>query len=232
MENQKENKMNRKTTHIFLAGGGDEKDSKLLDEQFVKKLNLAKPLVYIPNAIRSKPYQSCLKWFRSSMTPLGVVTIEMWEDLNPRHKVNNIAGVYIGGGNTIKLLKEIRESGFENYLREAAQRGIPLYGGSAGAIILGEDIRTTTEAKNLTSSEAVGLKIIKGFSIACHYKTSDEKIVQKLSKTLNRDIIAIPEKSGGYIEKQTLTNYGTEPLTIVLENQVNLVNPNHSIKLM
>jgi len=57
--------MNSKKTSIFLAGGGEADDSRLLDEQFVKMLDLTKPLIYIPNAMRSKPYQSCLEWFRS-----------------------------------------------------------------------------------------------------------------------------------------------------------------------
>lgn len=129
--------MNTATKHIFLAGGGNADESKSLDERFVKLLNLTKPLVYIPNAMRSKPYQACLQWFRSLMEPLGIAAIEMWDDLRPHRSTGEIAGVYIGGGNTVKLLREIHTAGFDDYLREVVLKGIPLYGGSAGAIILG-----------------------------------------------------------------------------------------------
>ena len=231
MGHQKENHMNRKTTHIFLAGGGGAEESKLLDEQFVRVLNLTKPLVYIPNAMRSKPYQSCLEWFRSVMTPLGVATIEMWDDIRPRYPVAGIAGVYIGGGDTVKLLKEIRGAGFDEYLREVAQNGLPLYGGSAGAIILGEDIRTTPKTSQLSATEAAGLGIIKNHSIVCHYKIDGQEVMMKLSKNLRQNIIAIPEKAGGYVVGRTLTNYGTEPIVIVQEGRADSVNPNHSAEL-
>lgn len=223
--------MNIETTRIFLAGGGGAEDSKLLDEQFVKMLDLAKPLIYIPNAMRSKPYQSCLEWLRSVMAPFGVVTIEMWDDLRPRYPVAGIAGVYIGGGDTAELLKEVRGAGFDEYLREVAQSGVPLYGGSAGAIILGEDIRTAPEAKDLSVSEALGLKIVEGYSIICHHKPDDEDTVRNLSKALRQGIIAIPEKAGGNVVGKTLTNHGTEPLTVIREDRVDLINPSHSIEL-
>lgn len=223
--------MNTKTTHIFLAGGGGAEESKLLDEQFVKKLDLAKPLVYVPNAMRSKPYQACLEWFRSVMTSLGVTAIEMWDDLLSHHPVNGIAGVYIGGGDTAKLLKEICGTGFDEYLREVVQSGIPLYGGSAGAIILGEDIRTAPEASQLDATEVAGLGIIKNHSIVCHYKANDQEATMKLSKDLHQSIIAIPEKAGVYVAGKILTNYGTEPIVIVQGDRMDAVNPNHSIEL-
>ena len=223
--------MKTQITHIFLAGGGGAEDSKLLDEQFVKTLDLTKPLVYIPNAIRSKPYQSCLEWFRSVMVPLGVTVIEMWDDLRPRHLVDEIAGVYIGGGDTAKLLKEVRGAGFDEYLLGVAQSGVPLYGGSAGAIILGEDIRTAPEASQLNATEVAGLKLIKDHSIVCHYKVDDREATMKLSKDLRQNIIAIPEKAGGYITEGMFTNYGTEPIVIVQGDRVDAVHPNCSIKL-
>lgn len=217
--------------HIFLAGGGNADDSKLLDEQFVAKLDLAKPLLYIPNAMHSRPYPACLQWFQSVMTPLGVHAIEMWDDLQPHRPVTDIAGIYIGGGDTRKLLKEIRDSGFDSYLREATKEGLPLYGGSAGAIILGEDIRSASEAKNLVASEAVGLKIVKGHSIVCHYDKSNEGDTKLLVAALNQRIIAIPEKAGGYLAGDVLTNYGTEPISVFRGNDILSIDPHSSLVL-
>ncbi|MFH2003393.1 MAG: Type 1 glutamine amidotransferase-like domain-containing protein [Bacteroidota bacterium] len=229
----KKNHMEPKTINIFLAGGGSAEDSGLLDEHFVKAINHAKPLVYIPNAMKSRPYQSCLEWLRSVMIPLGVTNIEMWDDLRPRYsEVSSIAGIYIGGGDTMKLLKELRESDFNDYLFEAATAGVPLYGGSAGAIILGEDIRTAPEAKNLNALESVGLKIISGYSIFCHYNTKDENTVRQLSQSLSHNIIAIPEKAGGHLSGGDITNYGTEPISIFQAGRITYLEPNRSIPLL
>lgn len=224
--------MKVKNRHTFLAGGGSAEDSKLLDERFVEILDHTKPLVYIPNAMKSRPYQSCLKWLQSVMIPLSVTNIEMWDDLRSRYPVTSIAGIYIGGGDTAKLLKELRASGFNNYLLEAANVGVPLYGGSAGAIIFGEDIRTDPEYKNLSDSEARGLKITPGYSIFCHYNIDEENVVRQLSRALGHDIIAIPEKAGGHLAGNILTNYGTEPLSIFRRDEVIRLNPNCSVELL
>ena len=224
--------MKTKTKHIFVAGGGSAEDSKLLDEHFVKIFDHTKPLVYIPNAMKSRPYQSCLEWFRSVMTPLSVTNIEMWDDLKPRHVADSIAGVYIGGGDTAKLLKELRASGFSDYLTEAANAGVPLYGGSAGAIILGEDIRTASEARDLDAPEASGLKIVPGYSIACHYKTGEEIAMRQLAQTFDHGIVAIPEKAGGHISDSVLTNYGIEPISIFQGSEVVQLEPNRSMSLL
>lgn len=223
--------MKGENMHIFLAGGGDANDSKLLDEQFVTKLDLAKPLVYIPNAMQSRPYPVCLQWLQSVMTPLGVHTIEMWDDLRPHRPISDIAGVYIGGGNTTKLLKEVRNAGFDSYLADVVKADLPLYGGSAGAIILGEDIRSAPEAKNLNVSEAVGLGIVKRHSIVCHYDRKDEGDVVFTAKTLNQMIVAIPEKAGGYLVGDVLTNYGTEPISIFRKDGIVSVDPHSSVVL-
>lgn len=223
--------MNTATNHIFLAGGGNAEESRPLDEQFVRLLDHTKPLVYIPNAMRSKPYQSCLEWFRSVMEPLGIVAIEMWDDLRHDRSTDEIAGIYIGGGDTAKLLREIRTVGFDGYLREVALKGIPLYGGSAGAIILGEDIRTAPEASQLGEAETAGLGIIKGYSIFCHYKTEDLESVMKLSDDLRKHVIAIPEKAGGHVTGRVFTNYGTESVAIIRGGKMDTVNSNCSIEL-
>lgn len=208
---------------IFLAGGGNSEESKLLDAQFTAALDPAKPLVYVPNAMRSRPYQSCLAWLRSVIASHGVVAIEMWDDLKPRRAAPDIGGVYIGGGDTAKLLTEVRESGFDAYLHEIASHGIPIYGGSAGAIILGEDIRTTPEAKHLSHSDAAGLKLTAGYSIVCHYKPEHEAETRRFSETLGQSLIAIPEKAGGHVTGKSLTNFGTEPVLIFRDGGVEVV---------
>ena len=75
------------------------------------------------------------------------------------------------------------------------------------------------------------LKLIKDHSIVCHYKVDDREATMKLSKDLRQNIIAIPEKAGGYITEGMFTNYGTEPIVIVQGDRVDAIHPNSSIKL-
>ncbi len=211
--------------HIFLAGGGSEKDSRKIDEEFVKTVDLTKPLVYISNAAKEGKFSSCLAWFKSAMTPLGVENIEMWDSLEPRYPIDKIAGIYLGGGNTWKLLEELRESRFVDYLLQAIEVGTSVYGGSAGAIILGKDIRTDISLENLKSRGFEGLDVVSGYSVACHYRPEQASQISKLVGTLGCRIIAIPEKSGIYLRGEVLSVFGEKPAYIFNGSEITRLKP-------
>ncbi len=199
--------------NIFLAGGGSERDSWEIDKKFVETLDRAKPLVYIPNAAGESEYPACLEWFKSAMAPLGVGDIGMWDNLNPRRSIDEISGIYLGGGGTGKLLEELRDSGFAEYLVKAAGSGVPVYGGSAGAIILGKDVRTDQEIKGGLGDYA-GLDLIEGFSVFPHYSAKQAGNVSKLARDLDLRIIAVPEKSGVRFSGTRFVAAGYEPILI------------------
>lgn len=47
---------------------------------------------------------------------------------------------WVGGGNTLYLLQEVRKSGFDNFVTQKIAAGVPYVGVSAGSIILGPDL--------------------------------------------------------------------------------------------
>lgn len=126
---------------LFLGGGGGGTDSIELDKKFVASLDLSEPLLYIPIATNTAkyPYLGCVAWLSGVLGPLGIKDIVMWteEDLKTKTKEDfrQFSGIYIGGGNTSKLLKELKEFGTFDILSSLAKEGMPIYGGSAGAII-------------------------------------------------------------------------------------------------
>src|SRR5215217_2254257 len=130
---------------IVLAGGGSEKDSRSIDEVFASWVTPNQKILYLPLASRGiRPYNECLRWISTTFSPLSITNIEMWTDLS-EHQSNELfefAAVYIGGGNTYSLLAQLLESGFHRHLIEYVSHGRIIYGGSAGAAILGKDIRT------------------------------------------------------------------------------------------
>lgn len=205
---------------LFLAGGGGKFDSVKIDERFANALDKKTPLAYIPNAICKKPYSECLNWLRDVFCPFGVVEIEMWSDLKKAATADMsfISGLYIGGGDTTKLLFEIYDAGFDKQLREICERGLPIYGGSAGAIILGQTILTAPEAKGFLETKAKGLGLVDGFSIYCHY--DGRKDLKSLSKSLGTKIIAIPEKSGVSLTDKSFEVVGYESVTIFSSDNV------------
>src|SRR3989338_1965793 len=102
---------------IFLNGGGKKQDSANLDKAFARAVNKQKPLLYIPIAMNARrhSYNECFQYISDVFNPLGLEKIIMWteKDLRKAKPVdfNQFSGIYVGGGNTFKLLKNFREFG-------------------------------------------------------------------------------------------------------------------------
>ncbi len=210
---------------IFLGGGGSEKDSQLLDEQFALSIDRDKPLVYIPNALTSRPYNVGFGWLKSVFNPLGILNIEMWDHLEPTKSIEEIAGIYIGGGNTHSLLRQLEKSKFDDYIVRAANAGIPIYGGSAGAIILGRDIKSAPEVSTIEHFNTKGLNLIADYSVVCHYTPHEIKRAKNSSQITKSEVIAIPELSGVVMEDGNIKAVGTDSVWIISENKEVEIKP-------
>jgi dipeptidase E len=209
---------------VFLAGGGNAEESRLLDQMFVQQVDQSMPLIYIPNAMKNERYPGCLEWFKDMINGVGIKNINMITDLERYARENQpCSGIYVGGGNTTKLLTEVRNSGFDKYLKSVILANVPVYGGSARAIILGETILTAPESRDLRRENACGLDILNGFSVVCHYDGKED--LKVLCRELDIKVMAIPEKSGVYIEDKSITVIGYEPITVFDKNKKIIVNP-------
>src|SRR3989338_6252764 len=158
---------------IFLSGGGDEKKSFFIDELFTHSV---KNILYIPLAWTSdNEYKNCLKWFKKCMAQHKFSNITMLTDLNKKIDLNKFSAIYIGGGNFFKLLKLFRSSGFDKKLISFNKNGGIVYGGSAGAIILGKNISTSRLCKFPDNNEVNlkdlnGLDLIFNNDLQCHFE--------------------------------------------------------------
>jgi dipeptidase E len=201
---------------VALGGGGGASDSLLLDEVFATWIGSQGRLLYWPVALRGiRTFESCLEWITATFAPLNVSPITMWTDL-PEHQVSELEqfdAVYIGGGNTFGLLAELRKSGFDRYLREFACRGKAIFGGSAGAAVLGRDIRTV----NYLDQNEVGLVDMEGLDLAeshaiwVHYQPQDDHLIDAYMKQYHQPVIALSERSGVVLERGSLRSVGFEP---------------------
>jgi len=191
---------------IILSGGGNEEETKELDELFANIIDKNKPLLYIPVAINKikHPYSECLNWLKGTFDKLGVNLYEMWTESeleNIKNWPEKFGGVYIGGGNTFYLLKVLKETNFWIFLKRCIDRNIPIYGSSAGAIIFGYSILSSNDINNSNLKDFDGMNILRGISIFCHYKPEKDEIVrQKIFVNNLKKIIALPEKSGIYLD--------------------------------
>ncbi len=76
--------------------------------------------------------------------------------------------VYIPGGNTFLLAHRLHISGAMPYLRKKVQSGLPVVAFSAGAILCGPNILTSTDMNNVGSSYFEGMNATQ-FNFLPHY---------------------------------------------------------------
>lgn len=213
---------------LFLGGGGNSKDSIELDKKFADSLDLSKSILYIPIALDSVryPYPECLVWVSNALKPLGITDIVMWTEEDLKHKkyedFKQFSGIYIGGGNTYKLLKELKDFGTFEIINKLAQDNVPIYGGSAGAIILA---KTIIPAGYADTNEAVvtdfnALNLVQGYDLWCHYVGEEDNSIREYMSTYNLNkFIAIPEDAGLYVTKDTIEVIGPNIVSVFTDEK-------------
>lgn len=215
---------------LFLSGGGSGEDSKQLDKEFVKVVGKKKPVLYIPLA-REPPYELCLKWIKLNFKPFQFDNFEMITDLSKIKNLGKYSGVYIGGGNTYKLLNDLRISGFLKVLKNYVDSGGTIYGGSAGAIIFGKDISIANDKNKIKITNFEGLNKVGKFSIYCHYFKDETKKMERYVQKNKIPVMALPEKTGIIINGKELKVVGEEPAYFFYEDKLKTILPSNKLSL-
>lgn len=199
---------------IFLSGGGSEVQTRELDKIFSVFID-GKKMMYIPVALDEDivGMNACYDWicrtFQEFDYHVDIPVIDMFLDPELIKKnIDNYDAVYIGGGDTYKLLDFIYKNNIDDYLKSFLYNGNTLYGGSAGAIILGKDIRTVLEEKTDGYSRCDGLNLLNDYSIRCHYTDKDKDIILDRNQKFGLKTIALPEESGLFIKDHNVIGVG------------------------
>jgi dipeptidase E len=75
--------------------------------------------------------------------------------------LQNVGGVFVGGGHTYTLLHKLQQTGGLEAIREAVENGLPYMGSSAGTVIASPTIKTTNDmpgpANDVIDLKSMGL---------------------------------------------------------------------------
>lgn len=148
---------------LFLTSSGMEVSSKLIPLLPFKPAG--KTVSYITTA--SVDDGVVPEWMNSEIEAIEKVgfivdRIDL-SVLTPKDLEGSFSGCdlfWVGGGNTLYLLQEVRKSGFDKYVTKKILDGIPYVGVSAGSIILGPDLEFELYASRtpeLTSYEGLNI---------------------------------------------------------------------------
>ncbi len=199
---------------IALAGGGNKEDSQLLDAYFARWMGTSAKMLYLPIALREPEvsFNACYEWIRSVFAPFDIKTITMWTDLNQHRgdKLDAFDSIYIGGGNTFSLFAQLLETGLAGALREYVTQGGAIYGGSAGAVILGRDLLTVEhmDSNDVGLVHRSGLDLVGGHAIWVHYTPEDDDLIRCYIRRNNIPVLAIAERAGIVAEGNKLIAIG------------------------
>lgn len=215
---------------LLLNGGGIG----IAAESARKKLNEIidhnKKILYIPLAWPDPSFQGCLEFMSTELSDVDAAGIEMVASADEIVDLTlaEYACIYIGGGNTYKLLAEIKASGAFDKIKDylANHDGI-VYGGSAGAIIFGYDLDScnTDDENDVGLADHTGFNLINGYSLLCHY-TSRDKERTELSKrylielSKEKPIYAIPEEDTIFVNDGNIEFIGTKPYYEFIDGNV------------
>lgn len=214
--------------NLFLGGGGSAAESRALDGQFVAHLAPPGRFAYIPVAMETDRYEAGQAWITSTFRPLGVTAIAVWTLLEGKAMVDLDAagGVYLGGGDTARLLAEVHRGGFAEALCAFAEKGGAVYGGSAGAILLGRSVRAWPAINDRDMLDREGLDLLYGYSVVCHYDANDRKAIAEVAKRCVAPILALPEQGGLHLGRsRAVQSFGSEPLLIFRGDEVIEIAP-------
>ena len=218
---------------ILFAGGGDERDSRPLDEIFAQWLGKGR-LLYLPTAlVHPSNIEAGYRWIQNTFSSLGVTKLDAWMELAGKTlgDLDQYEGVYIGGGNTFYLLQQLRAHGLDRALDAYVHQGKPVFGGSAGAIVLSYDITSCAHIdENIIGlSDYSGLDLALGYTIWCHYTPEDFDRVQAYVRRSGIPSIALTEKAGAYRLGDHLFAAGTDPVALFTLKGCNYFAPGDQI---
>jgi len=91
---------------------------------------------------------------------------------NPRQAVEGAEALFVGGGNTFRLLKTLYDNDLLEPIRARVEHGMPYIGASAGTVIACPTIRTTNDMPIVEPPSLTALGLI-WFQLNCHYLDPD-----------------------------------------------------------
>jgi len=135
-----------------------------------------KTLTFVPYALADRDGYAAK--VRERFAGLGVEVLSVHQAPDPRAAIRGAEAVFVGGGNTFRLLKWLQDEGLLGPIRDRAAEGMPYVGSSAGTNVAAPSIRTTNDMPIVPTANLLALGLVP-YQINPHYLDPDPSSTHK-----------------------------------------------------
>ena len=173
-------------------------------------------LLFVPYALYDRDAYAAMA--RERFNRMGYALESIHTAVDPRQAVDNAESIFVGGGNTFRLLKALYDTDTLNTIRERVENGMPYVGSSAGSNVAGPTIKTTKDMPIVQPASFDALGIVP-FQISPHFQdpdpnsthmgeTQEERIRQFLEEN-DTPVFGLREGAMVRVEKGTMILKGS-----------------------
>ncbi len=172
-------------------------------------------VAFVPFALRDTGAYT--EKVRSRLAPVGISVEEVTADAAGAARLAAAEAVFVGGGNTFRLLDRLQRTGILDVLRDRVDDGLPYLGASAGTNVACPTIRTTNDMPIVQPGSFDALAVVP-FQINPHYvdsnpesrhmgETRDSRLKEYLEEN-DLAVVALREGAWLRVEGPTLRLHG------------------------
>src|SRR5215471_3668620 len=127
-------------------------------------------LVFVPYALHDR--RAYAEQARTRFHQMGFQFASTHDVSNPSREIERADVIFVGGGNTFRLLHELQQNRLIESIRKTIREGKPYIGSSAGAIVACPTLKTTKDMPVVQPSSFEALALVP-FQISPHYLDPD-----------------------------------------------------------
>jgi dipeptidase E len=133
-------------------------------------LGSAKRVLFVPFALHDRDAYAAQA--RKRFEAMGYDLDSIHEVAEARNAVNQAEAIFIGGGNTFRLLHSLYQADLLLPIRRRVEKGMLYIGSSAGAVVAAPTIKTTNDMPIVQPPSFDSLGLVR-FQINAHYLDPD-----------------------------------------------------------
>lgn len=186
------------------------------EAEILRTLSGASRVLFVPHALFDRGAYA--EKARARFVRMGLALESVHEAADAPAALRKTDAVFVGGGNTFRLVAALYELELLEPIRRRVAEGMPYVGSSAGAIVAGPSLGTTKDMPIVEPPSFAALSLVP-FQISPHYldpdpasthmgETQEERIVQFLEEN-DRPVVGLREGAMLRVDGDEVTLTGT-----------------------